>query len=337
MTEAPDFIEPVLGFRTWDLRSDGFLRPYSRFGAAPWRPGVNEATCHAAPASHGEGHREHRAPHPTCRCGLYALHSLRTPQLLPSLRAVGAIAAWGDLEVHHTGFRAQYACVIGLVEPRRAYSTPDLLRSLKRAAERYGVPLLAERDLEASVREHATPLSPGAPRRNRARKPRRRASPRLCSPDGAWEEPPRYANARDCYAVIDPLIEEMLAARPGLRGHLAKLDLVVSYRLASPAAEVTFDMTAGSTRIICGSAHPPCDLAFELPTATAERYWRGELDIVAALRRREIKVEGAQSRALSVCSVMSSVFRTPARPAMRDLWPRQPRRQFTPQQVPLRS
>lgn len=98
-----------------------------------------------------------------------------------------------------------------------------------------------------------------------------------------------------------------LAEKPGLRGHLAKLDLVVTYRLTAPSAEVTFLMTGGRTRVVCGSAHPPCDLAFELEAVIAERYWRGELDIVAAMRRGEIRVEGHRSRALCVCSVICRV------------------------------
>jgi hypothetical protein len=49
---APDFIEPLIGFRAWHLDPDGALVPWSLQGAGAWQPGVNTAVCHA-----GKRHR----------------------------------------------------------------------------------------------------------------------------------------------------------------------------------------------------------------------------------------------------------------------------------------
>jgi len=68
---------------------------------------------------------------------------------------VGAIAAWGEIEVYAAGFRAEYAAVIALVQPSRSTGPPARLRA---AARRYRVRLVSPADIEAEAREFALPL-----------------------------------------------------------------------------------------------------------------------------------------------------------------------------------
>ena len=165
---VPDLIQAVAGYRTWEVDADGWLLPFSLGAiAGPWRPGVNTAVCHYA-KWRGDGTREvHAAPHPRCMCGLYALANAddhRLPRDHPGL-ALGAVGAWGDLEVHRDGFRAEFATVLALaVSPR----TPaHLRRRHERAAARYGVDLVAPELLEVTGLRHAAPvpasLLPGGP------------------------------------------------------------------------------------------------------------------------------------------------------------------------------
>jgi glycine cleavage system H lipoate-binding protein len=90
-------------------------------------------------------------------CGLYALTDPGDRRLdFRADQAVGAIAAWGELEVHRTGFRAQHACVTALALPDRAgYEQRE---ALARAAERYGVPLVAADRLSDEALRHGAPL-----------------------------------------------------------------------------------------------------------------------------------------------------------------------------------
>lgn len=109
----------VLGFRCWlTLNELLWSTSFNRHG--PWTPGTNTAACYA-----NYQKVEHDAPHHTCRCGLYAMHqpvinkTVRLPTMYgPNLhRAVlimGAIAAWGRVEVHRDGFRAEKTRVLGL-------------------------------------------------------------------------------------------------------------------------------------------------------------------------------------------------------------------------------
>ena len=77
-----------------------------------------------------------------CNCGLSAYYELAEEPDLPAPDAVwGAIVAWGRVVECETGFRAQYARPIALLD---AYNPLDFARPLKRArdaAEAHGIPL----------------------------------------------------------------------------------------------------------------------------------------------------------------------------------------------------
>jgi len=89
-------------------------------------------------------------------CGLHALHDPGDGRLKLGHPAVGAIAAWGEIEVYAEGFRAEYASVIALVhQPSRSMGPPARVRE---AARRYGVRLVSLAALEAEASEFALPL-----------------------------------------------------------------------------------------------------------------------------------------------------------------------------------
>jgi glycine cleavage system H lipoate-binding protein len=143
---APDLCEPVIGYRAWRLDCDGSLLSWG-VGAWAWQPGVNEARCFFDAS--------HEAPVHDCRCGLYALSRADDRRLDPSQNAVGAVAAWGAMEIHRTGFRAQFAAVTGLALAPDS-STPQTER-LQAAARRYRVPLVAADELPRLARRFGHP------------------------------------------------------------------------------------------------------------------------------------------------------------------------------------
>lgn len=149
MTERPTFSECVVGYRSWKL-ADWVLAPVS-FGN-PWRPGVNHAVCKAADtmwtiAYPGEPQsaETHSAPQQQCTCGLHAYHEI--PEDIPG-QIIGAVAAWGDLQVHYNGFRAEHAQILALV------AAPGL----EDVAALYGVPLVPRDMLAAEAQQHGSPL-----------------------------------------------------------------------------------------------------------------------------------------------------------------------------------
>ena len=151
MSAAPDYASAVAGYRAWQLGPGGVLFPLALPAAPPWEPAVNRARCFA-----GRRHDAHEAPTTHCTCGLHALHDPDDGRLKLGHPAVGAIAAWGEVEVYAAGFRAEYASIIALVgQPSGSTGPPARLRE---AARRYGVRLVSLADLEAEASEFALPL-----------------------------------------------------------------------------------------------------------------------------------------------------------------------------------
>jgi len=145
--KAPDLILPVVGFRAWRLGANRLLSPYI---PCRWEGRTMHAECYDANRTllRGQGWLDapHASPDPHCQCGIYAYHR-------PGLRAYygefawaeGIIAAWGRVEVHADGFRAEHARVEALAPPERGYGAG----AVAEAAQALGVPLLAAGELEA--------------------------------------------------------------------------------------------------------------------------------------------------------------------------------------------
>jgi hypothetical protein len=120
----------------------------------------------------------HEAPAPGCHCGLYALHAPTFWYGPDATRAqggllgrhpasgcyvAGLVAAWGRMEVHADGFRAERARVVAIAIPDRKR---DAAVARAVAAE-YGVPTVPQAELErvagefgASVPNHLRPERP---------------------------------------------------------------------------------------------------------------------------------------------------------------------------------
>jgi hypothetical protein len=137
-------------------------------------PGVNTARCNC-PYPNAlsfewtlrDGRRvlepapQHDAPAEDCECGLYAWGRPRSrwaldPELASGELVCGAVASWGQLQVHHDGIRAQHACVTVLTYPRDTQA--EAMRVLERVAARYRVELVPLDELEAAASRHASPL-----------------------------------------------------------------------------------------------------------------------------------------------------------------------------------
>ena len=149
---GPDFAEAVLGFRLWEMRGDALYGPaYDQ----RWVPGENVASCHVD--------QSHHAPVADCRCGFNAYHHrLPRPSHYGDRYVAGAVAAWGEVEWHRTGFRAERGCAVALCfeaedeGPRRA--------QIEAIARRYGVKAVRRVDLRVHAERFGRPLEPARPR-----------------------------------------------------------------------------------------------------------------------------------------------------------------------------
>jgi hypothetical protein len=164
----------LYGLRTWRVAApDGRPELAGPYQHTPWPAGEPvRAVC-----THGGAHA---VPAPDCQCGVRPKSARRV--LAGRGEIPGVLEAWGDVQVHETGFRAAYGRPYALVLlPGR---NERLIREL---AQRYRVPVLELRKpaellahcrarrlgLEEAVVDEL--LSPGeAEQRRRARRRRAR-------------------------------------------------------------------------------------------------------------------------------------------------------------------
>lgn len=155
---TPDLSRKVLGYRQFTLDEDGQLGSVATRNW--WMPGPNRARCDQAElggmgfspfAPRYEPAPDHDAPNDDCVCGLYAWHALPASWLNGTLKesagsAIAAVVtAWGRLEVHRDGFRAEWAEIVALIHD--PYDGPVHRARAQKAADLYGVKLLDVRDV----------------------------------------------------------------------------------------------------------------------------------------------------------------------------------------------
>jgi hypothetical protein len=149
VTAAPDLATPLVAFRSWRISGGRLVSP---FIPCRWTGRVMHATCFDAnrALTRGTGWlaEPHRSPDPRCQCGIYGYFE-------PGPRSwygeaywcEGVVTAWGHVEVHRDGFRAEHARVEALAEPADGFR--HAVEAVREAAAALGVPLVAAHGLRA--------------------------------------------------------------------------------------------------------------------------------------------------------------------------------------------
>ncbi|MGZ4269060.1 MAG: hypothetical protein ACXVFN_14265 [Solirubrobacteraceae bacterium] len=135
MSDAPLMLGPIYGLRSWGVvGAPGHERLVGPHRGTPWPSGgtLLEAECSAMPP--------HTPPGKGCWCGVHAWHpSRRAARRACSFRreVAGILEAWGAVEVHADGFRAERGRPHALVLLPRGNA-----RRLERLAAVYDADLL---------------------------------------------------------------------------------------------------------------------------------------------------------------------------------------------------
>jgi hypothetical protein len=155
---APDLAAAVVGFRSWRLANGELQSPYI---PCRWDGPVMHAQCYDANRVllRGEGWLDepHESPHTDCQCGIYAYHE-------PGMRRYygeawcceGVVTAWGRIEVHADGIRAEYARVRALGVPD--LGNPRLEGAVRAIGARLEVPVVPAAELQAVAAELGGPV-----------------------------------------------------------------------------------------------------------------------------------------------------------------------------------
>jgi hypothetical protein len=140
--EAPDFVEPFVGWRVWLVAEEGdALRlrsvvfnvpwPVRRINLLPWRK-----------------QPPHRAPIPECDCGIYGATLDRVSGYLDGRfdahrvhRVLGRVSLWGDVVECAWGFRASFAYPAQLYVPDRPARSGLSAEEVALGLTDYGTPV----------------------------------------------------------------------------------------------------------------------------------------------------------------------------------------------------
>jgi hypothetical protein len=149
VSAAPDLAAPVVGFRAWRVVGDRLMSPYI---PCRWEGRVLHATCYDANRvlQRGRGWLSvpHASPHPACQCGIYAYHRPGTQGYYGEwLWTEGVLSAWGRIEAHADGLRAEHGRVEALARPPR--NDPERRFAVDAVAERLGVETVPREELAA--------------------------------------------------------------------------------------------------------------------------------------------------------------------------------------------
>jgi hypothetical protein len=149
LVAAPDLIRPVIGYRLWRLGEDGL---WSAYIDERWCRGVHTAVCRAAAGSHKDA-----APGRDCTCGIYAWYEPCPTLGWAATRhlVAGAVALWGEIELHPFGMRARDAMVVALVTPPWQRTK---WRRLMRVADDLECEAVPVRRLEEAALHHGAAL-----------------------------------------------------------------------------------------------------------------------------------------------------------------------------------
>lgn len=308
---APDFIEPVIGYRGWRVDQ---ARLWAWAAGSVWGPGVNRARCYAGVLGKRRL-QSHSVPDQNCSCGLYALNDSDDARLPSDADVWGAIAAWGDVQVYQTGFRAEFACVVALAASNAAEEWKRW--RVEAVARAYGVPVVPVGELEAAARVHGAPLVWDA------LPPSRPCSPVSVSPPvraaksfaavgeqlDALRSEPRFPDALAFDAEVLGVLEPRLMEDSALRGHLARADATLALHLRDLDADVWFDLRPPSASVDIGARSDEPDVFIELDADLAADYLLGRADLASAIRRKEASLRGERGHALVLLSMLSELVR----------------------------
>ncbi len=161
---AEPVAQPLVGFRRWGAMRGGLYSgifvagkflPNPALGMvaprAPQRPWPTDydraAKCFAL--------RGHDAPFSACNCGWAAYYTLDEEPAMPGHECVwGAVVAWGTIIECESGFRAEYARPLALLDRRHPDDIRERGKRLANAAEAYAIPLLDRTELLAYAAWH---------------------------------------------------------------------------------------------------------------------------------------------------------------------------------------
>ncbi len=107
-------------------------------------------------------------------------------------------------------------------------------------------------------------------------------------------------------AQLQGILSEVYASAGSMpqAGVLGERRLVVAFAFRDPELRLTVDGRGGQAVIRVGEDAPVPDLTFQLAGEHIDRFWRGDLNAVAALAAGQLRIEGSLLTALALAPAL---------------------------------
>ncbi len=125
---------------------------------------------------------------------------------------------------------------------------------------------------------------------------------------------PKFKDDQEVYASLGRLLEEIVAdERIGTQ--MQRADGVVQYQFRRPDAVVTLRLVAGEDRtVVFGQTDARPDVTLVMDALTGHRIWLGELSVMTALNKGQVRARGPVAKILTLIPPVKA-----AAPHYRDL------------------
>ncbi len=115
-----------------------------------------------------------------------------------------------------------------------------------------------------------------------------------------------YQSADQMYACMGELFARIEVAQPSAEDALHKASLVILFRCREPVAEVTIDGRSQPLVVTYGPGQAKPDLTIELTAEALHQILLGELSLIKAVGKRQVKPKGP----IHKLSVLEPLFNT---------------------------
>jgi len=117
-----------------------------------------------------------------------------------------------------------------------------------------------------------------------------------------------FATADELYACIGGFLESM-KSHPQTQSLLESLHLTVRFVFSEPEAAMTLIARGREQSITYGPSDLTPDVALEMTGDVAHQFWRGELNVMGAITKRQIVPTGSLSKMMMLTPLIKAAIR----------------------------
>jgi len=116
---------------------------------------------------------------------------------------------------------------------------------------------------------------------------------------------PVFETAEELYVCIGGLFER-LKSQAQVQQELASLKLTVRFAYTKPEASITLVAHGGEGVIHCGECNEKPDVELAMTGDVAHHFWRGEVNVMGAITKRQIVPTGSLSKIMALTPLIKA-------------------------------